>query len=217
LIRYLAVLLLVPGAVLEAQSGARLLVVDHAASHIYVVTHRSGIFSFLGHEHAIVAPTWTAELCWHESVPADSYARFAIDARALVIDSDEARALAGLGRGPSAGQRSEIQQKLLDGSHLAVEQYPELRFETLSVGSGDEPGTLRLRGRLTIKGVTRDVELPTSMETSEIGMRMSAALTIRQSDFGIKPESIAGVVKVKDPVDLHISIHATTTDRTCER
>lgn len=214
-IQCVVVLLFTRGAVVQAQSGAKQLLVDNAASHIYVVTHRSGLFSFLGHEHAISAPVWTAELCRDEAVPANSYARFDIDARALIIDSNEGRTLAGLGRGPSAKQRDQIQQKMLDANHLAVEQYPDLQFETFSV-SGDA-GTLMLRGRLTIKGVTREVEVPASIETSQPNLRMSAALTFRQSEFGIKPESIAGVVKVKDPVDLHISIGATATDRACER
>ena len=212
-----AVLLLTRGAVMQAQGGAQRLVVDTAASHIYVVTHRSGLFSFLGHEHAIVAPVWTANLCWDEAAPANSYARLDIDARALIIDSAEARALAGLGRGPSASQRADIQRKMLDARHLAVDQYPELQFETLSV-SGGEAGTLVLRGQLTIKGVTREVELPASIDTSQPNIaRLSATLKIRQSHFGIKPESIAAVVKVSDPVDIHISIQAATTERACER
>jgi polyisoprenoid-binding protein YceI len=214
-IQCVVVILFTGAAAVQAQSGAQQLLVDAATSHIYVVTHRSGLFSFLGHEHAIIAPAWTAVICWDEAAPANSYARLDIDARALIIDSDEARVLAGLGRGPSAGQRADIQQKMLDASHLAVEQFPELHFETLAIS--EEAGTLKLRGRLTIKGVTREVELPASVEASPPNVRMSAALTIRQSEFGIKPESIAGVVKVKDPVDLHMTINATKTDRACER
>lgn len=211
-----AVLLLAHGAEVHAQGGAQQLLVDGAASHIYVVTHRSGLFSFLGHEHAIVAPVWTAEICWDEGAPANSRARLEIDARALIIDSADGRALAGLGRGPSAGQRDQIQRKMLDADYLAVEQHPELKFETLSVSSADA-GSVKLRGQLTIKGVTHEVELPVTIETSHPNeVRLSAALTIRQSHFGIKPESIAGVVKVSDPVDLHIAIKAAATDRACD-
>jgi polyisoprenoid-binding protein YceI len=198
--------LVLTAAPLVAQRTAIPLHVDDAASRIYVVTHRTGLLSFLGHEHAILAQKWTADVCLDAPSHAASRATLSIDARALDIDADSARALAGLGGGPSNKQRTQIYAKLHGAKGLATSQYPEIRFETVSVAE-PESGKLRIRGRMTIKGVTREIELPVTVQRHDSGQMVFAGKTsFRQSDFGIRPESIAGVVKVSDVVDLHLSI-----------
>jgi polyisoprenoid-binding protein YceI len=199
---------------LAAQEGGRQLDVDTAGSHIFVVTHRSGLLSFLGHEHAILAPRWTARLCWAAPAHASSYAEVVIDARALEIDQDSVRRLAGLGKGPSAQQRSQIHGKLHDARNLASETYPELRFRSSSVRqSGD---TLFVQGTLTIRDRMHPIELPIIVQRNTDGRWwLSGRVSIRQSEFGIRPESIARVVKVADVVDLHVGLWATPSLRNC--
>jgi polyisoprenoid-binding protein YceI len=198
-----------------AQRMPEALEVDVAASHIYVITYRTGLLKFLGHEHAIVAPRFTSQLCWDDAHHAATRAAFVVDARALEIDSDSGRVLAGLGKGPSASQRAQIERKLHDEDHLATGRYPELRFETTSVAQ-DGAGKLKLRGRLTIKGSTRDVELPITYQERGAGdLWLTGSLELRQSAFGIRPESIAGVVKVADPVTLRVGLLAKRSQRGC--
>jgi polyisoprenoid-binding protein YceI len=201
-----ALALALTAAPLVAQGNSIPLHVDDAASRIFVVTHRTGLLSFLGHEHAILAQKWTADVCLDEPTHTASRATLSIDARALDIDADSARALAGLGGGPSDKQRTQIYAKLHNAKGLATGEYPEIRFETVSVAHAGT-GKLRIRGRMTIKGVTRDIELPVTVGQHDSGQILfSAKTSFRQSDFGIRPESIAGVVKVADLVDLHVSI-----------
>jgi polyisoprenoid-binding protein YceI len=199
-------LLVLAAAPSVAQRTPVALQIDAAASRIYIVTHRTGLLSFLGHEHAILAQQWRADVCWDEPSHIASRAMVVIDARSLDIDADSARALAGLGKGPSARQRAQIHAKLHDQKNLATAQYPELRFETTAV-SQDEPGKVWIRGRLTIKGVIREIEMPVTVERHAAdAVALTGSLTFRQSQFGIRPESIGGVVKVADPVDLHVSL-----------
>lgn len=191
------------------------LAVDTTASHIFAVTHRSGLLSFLGHEHVIWAPRWTSEVCIHRTAPGESYARVVIDTRALTIDADSARRVARLGRGPSAEQRAQIQEKLLDAQHLNVAEFPELRFETMRVAT-DDWRTLQIHGRLTMRGITREVAFPATLQQGVDGrITISAVMSVKQSAFGIKPESIAGVVRVSDPVDLHFRLTAIPTGEAC--
>lgn len=199
---------------LAAQQSGRLLQVDAAGSRIYVVTHRTGLLSFLGHEHAILAPRWSSRLCWDAPAHAASHAELVIDARALEIDADSARAMAGLGKGPSSQQRAQIQRKLHDQKNLDTERYPEIRFQSSSVrGAGD---TLFVRGTLTIRNQTRDVELPIIMQRrAGESWWLTGTLFIRQTQFGIRPESIAGVVKVADVVDLHVGLLVTPASGVC--
>ena len=189
--------------------------VDRPASKLFIVTHRSGLLSFLGHEHAIVPGDWDADLCLSEPASNDMRAAFVIRTGSLVIDSDSARALAGLGGGPDADDVLEIQRKLLDADHLDAGRYPEARIETDSVAVGDDH-TLVVTARLTLRGITRPVRFRVRFEVLPgNALRLAGTLRIRQRDFGIRPESIARVVNVSNDVDLHVELIARPTLRPC--
>jgi polyisoprenoid-binding protein YceI len=206
--------LLLAGDVASAQTSAQEVVVDNENSRIYAITHRTGLLKFLGHEHVILAERWSARVCWDPTSPSAARALFTVDTRSLTIDADSARVMAGLGKGPSPGQRQQIQRKLLDAQHLHAAQYVELRFE--STAASGAPSELTLHGRLTIRDVTQAVALPVRVAVDALNnMAMTGQLTIRQSAFGMRPESIAGVVKVSDPVDLHVQLQGKLTGKTC--
>ena len=191
------------------------LIVDTAASHIYAITYRNGVLSFLGHDHVITAPRWSAEVCLDRAAVERSYARFVVDAGALIIDDDSARRRARLGSGPSRRQREQLQRKMLDAAHLNAAVYPELRFESTAVASEDQRN-LRVQGHLTIRGVSHVVAMPALIEqyaSNQFGL--SGKLTVKQTAFGIKPESIAGVVKVADAIDLFIRLQGMESSDGC--
>lgn len=211
----LLLLILISSTPARAQDALPEWRIDPQTSQIYVVTHRAGLLSFLGHEHAILAPAWSATFCWDGDSPANAYASLTIDTPRLVIDSDRARDLAELGHGPSAEQRETLQHKMLDDQHLAAATYPEIQFTSRSMEMEDAR-TLLVHGRLTIRDVTNDVKVPLTIERDKADpLRISGTLSVKQSAFGIEPESVAGVVKVKDAVDIHVLLDATATDRSC--
>jgi hypothetical protein len=189
--------------------------VDVDRSRIWVVTHRSGLLSFLGHEHAIVPAEWTAVLCLADPVTAGAAASIVIRTASLVIDSDSARAVAGLGHGPGEGTVREIQRKLLDREHLDAEHYPEIRLDLVSVTPATDLSVMA-RVQLALHGITREYELPVRVETlDDDALLLTGELRIRQRDFGIDPESVAGVVKVSNEVDLRFRLVAIATTRPC--
>ncbi len=212
--------LIASGTGVSGQTPLRHYAVDPASSVIYVVTHKAGLLSFLGHEHAILPTMWEGTLCLADSSLGGSRGALLIQTASLVIDSDSARALAGLGGGPDEDTIGELQRKFLDADHLAADTYPEVRVEVLETQAGGEAlgaRTVQTRATVILHGVTRVMDLPVTLDPlHEGGFRVRGALTLRQSDFGIQPESIAGVVKVSDPVDLHFLLMALPTGDTCE-
>ena len=189
---------------------------DAAQSQLHAVTHRRGILAgVFGHEHAIVPSSWSGKFCWAPDAPHNGNGSVNIDARSLVIDSDEGRKQAGLGGGPSPGQVRNLQTKLLDDQHLAVERHPEILLDITSVNNVDGD-RLDVKGRLTLKGITRDVAFPLRIIPAGTNLQLSGTLTIRQREFGIKPESIAGVVKVADPVDIKFRLVGVPTGGSCQ-
>lgn len=194
-------------------------VVDHDASTLYVVVHRAGLLSFLGHEHAVVPGEWSAELCLGDPMPAEAHATLAVKTASLVIDSDSARALAGLGDGPSAEDREDIQQRMLGPTNLDADDFPEIRLELHGTEDADADAAeqrVTVAGTITLRGTSRDVELPVDVRhTEEGGVVLSGVLRIHLRDFGIEPESRVGLVKVSNDVDLHVEIAASPTGQSC--
>ena len=179
--------------------------VDPEASWVVAVTDKGGAFGFLGHQHAILVTDWRAEIDWRPDAPADSHARFAVPAASLRIDTERGRQLAGLGEGPDAGTVHELQTKMLDAEHLAAERHAEIVFEVTGVERGEE-GRFTVEGQLTLRGTARKLRFPVEVSRQEGGVRFTGEVTVKQTDFGIQPESVAGVVKVADPVSIRFQV-----------
>lgn len=201
---------------LAAQTGPRSYEIDTGASVVYAIAHRSGLFGFLGHEHAILAERWSAQLCYDPERPDASAARITVDATALVIDTDSARRVAEMGDGPGEEDRREIQAKLTSERFLGVQQYPEIVFRTTRV-TGEQDGTLQVQGELTMRDSTRTYDVPVKLERDDDGtLHLDATLDFRLSHFGIRRERVAGVVNVADEADLHARLVARPTAEACE-
>lgn len=185
------------------------------ASDVHVVTRRSGLLSFLGHEHAIAPLEWSAELCLDDPLSTGASGSVVLETASLAVDTDSVRALAGLGGGPGADDRATIRTRMLDAEHLHVDRFPRIRLDLVAAG-GVRDGRFDARGTITVRDVTRVVRLPVRIERPHPdGVVLSGSLRIRQSDFGIAPESVAGVVNVADGVDLYFRLVARSTEETC--
>jgi polyisoprenoid-binding protein YceI len=103
---------------------------------------------------------------------------------------------------------------------MKAQQYPLIVFELSDVevvaledvlaqlapedtaGAGERV-PVRLRGRLTIRGVTRDVAIAALVQVAGDSIRARGRLHTRFTQFDMKPPSrIFGTVKVKDPIVL---------------
>ncbi len=209
---------LVPILVCEqAHADPVRLEVDFERSYIGVSTDKGGFLSaFVGHKHGILATEWSADICLDRQNPQSSTAAITVSTPSLKIDIPEARRVAGLNLGgPGPKDVREIQQKMFAPQNLAAEGHPEIQFRTTSVERKSE-GTLVLKGPLTIRGKTQLVSVPVAFTQLDTGsFRFSGTFAVRQTDYGIKPESVAGVVKVKDKVSIRFEIHAQVAASPC--
>lgn len=212
-----AAILLLGGAAAGASAQElQLYSVDRASSHLYVVTGRSGLLGFLGHDHAILAREWTVEVCTEDTVPTGSRGSIVIETGSLEIDSDSALALAGIGRSPGEDDIREIQEKMLSPEYLAADEHPEIRIETTTV-QPEEAGSVLAEGEVTVRGIPSEVEFPVEVERlNDEGLRLSGLITVRHTEFDMEPESIFRVVRVSDPVDLHFLLTAVPTGERCD-
>lgn len=112
-------------------------------------------------------------------------------------------------------------QHLMSGDFFEAEAHPAITFESTSVRADGDQG-LVATGDLTIKGVTREVELPiTLLGIQDIPAEMQemlggaqriasfhASLSIDRGDFGVGTGNWAATLVVGGQVDIDIAVEA---------
>lgn len=190
-------------------------VVDHDRSYLIAVVGAAGILSNLAKEHAVLATDGSAEICYAPGEPQSSV-RFTVPTSSLRIDTRRARGLANLDTSwPDAATRQKLQGKMLSDRFLAADRYESLSFQSTNVQASDD-GDLWLEGDLTIRGRTNRVSFPVQLQRLEgDALFLRGGLTVKQTDYGMEPESIAGVVRVADAVEVRFEILARPGDGGC--
>ncbi len=106
---------------------------------------------------------------------------------------------------------------MLASQNLAAEEHPDIQFRSIVVQPNSEEAFL-MRGSLSIRGQPQTVSLPVALEPVDgQSYHFSGKFPIKQSSYGIKPESVAGVVNVNDELVVYFDFHATSTAKTCGR
>jgi polyisoprenoid-binding protein YceI len=162
--------------------------IDETRSTITVHVYKSGFLSAFGHNHEIQAPIQSGEV--KESGTPSVELR--VDARKLqVLDPEVAE-----------GTRAQIQDTMQGSQVLDVGHFPEIRFQSTSVESKG-PGHWIVQGNLALHGTGR----PIAVEVTLKGERYQGSASLKQTDFGITPVTVAGgTVKVKDEVKIDFEI-----------
>jgi len=199
-LRLLAVLLLVAGH--QAEAADTTYAVAMARSSVVVHVGKAGFFSFAGHEHLVTAPRLQGEV------------RAAADdlSRSLVTLTFETGALRVEEKGEPAGDAAKVQEVMVGPHVLDATRFPTVTFKSKTVTgriAGSNAYDLNITGELSLHGVTRSVSLPLRVEISADTLKATGHLALRQTEYGISPVTVAGVVKVKDELTIDYVVVAT--------
>jgi len=184
-----------------APAAPRRFSLDPEASTVTVHVSRAGLFGFLGHDHVV-------EAHWAEGFVVADPEDLAASRVELVLESAALRVTDP--EGPQADV-PEVQAKLEGPDVLDVASWPRISFASTSVRGErieDDAWRLEVRGELELHGVTRPVTARVAVRMVEHGLAAVGELELKQSDWGIRPVSIAGVVKVKDELRIGFEIQA---------
>ena len=159
---------------------------DHSILKIHV--GNSGLFSAAGHDHWVTAPF--AEGSFNDSdLPQIA---FTVDARKLTLVEDSKL---------SAEQQAEIQHTM-HAKVLQSESYPLISLHSTKI---EKTGVNRwlVTGELTLHGQSRPIRADVHYAEGAYTGRS----TIKQTDFGIHPVSVAGgIVKVKNELEIQFMV-----------
>ncbi len=159
--------------------------IDAANSTITIHVGKSGLFSAAGHEHQVSAPIEQGAI--DDSAPGHIW--FTVQAARLKVmpEPDVAKV------------QSTMQTDVLES-----ERYPDIKFESTLVRSRGENQWV-VTGNLTLHGTTNKV----TINVSKANGAYAGEARIKQTQFGIKPVSVAGgTVKVKDELQVAFVIRA---------
>jgi polyisoprenoid-binding protein YceI len=123
----------------------------------------------------------------------------------------DATALKVTGKGDPPKDVPEVQRVMSSDKVLDVERYPTILFQSTNVSVESRTDTtvnLLVTGTLALHNVIRSLSVPVHVELAADTLTASGRFPVKQTDYGIKPVSVGGVVAVKDAVDISFTIVA---------
>ena len=117
------------------------------------------------------------------------------------------------GKGEPPDDVPKVQERMLGDDVLAVARYPAITFRSTSIavaGRSESEIELRVTGELTIHGQTKSITVPVRARLDARSLTATGTFSVKQSDFGIKPISVGGVVNVKDALSIHFTVIAAS-------
>jgi len=170
-------------AVAAAQDAA----IDVQRSGITIHVGKAGLLSAAGHDHTISAPISSGTI--RESPP---HVEFTVQTAKMTVQPD-----------PKVDAKTQAEiQKDLEEMTLETKKFPELTFRSSRVDKLAD-GQWKVEGDLSLHGVTK----PVSLTVKRTGDSYTAHTVLKQTDFGIKPISVAGgTIKVKNEVEIDFLI-----------
>lgn len=164
-----------------------------ANGRLTINTYVGGMGSKMGHDLVLEAKRWQGTVDLGSS-PAESSAEASIDSNSLEV----AEATGGL-KALTDKDRKEISDNLQ--KTLGSDKFPQITFRSTSV-DGALP-SLVLRGDLTIKGSTNPITVDLIVDEAT-EHTVTGTTKLQQTDYGIKPYSKLGALKVKDEVEMTV-------------
>jgi len=175
-------------------------VIDPKASRFTVQAFASGMLAAMGHNPTIGIRGFSGEVDFSPDSPEAARFRLRINAGSLSVLDDV-----------SDKDRREMEQ-MMNERVLEPAKFLEIVYEAPAVSVAKLQSNLyaaTLNGNLSLHGVMR--AQPIVARVADFGemLRTSGELTVRQSDYGIKPIAVAGgALKVKDEIKFSFEIVA---------
>ena len=166
-----------------AESVAASYVLDPGKSRFVVRASAGGLLSAFGHNPTIAIRNFTGEARVGRQASEQSSLRFEIDVVSLAVTGDV-----------NDKDRHEMDRAMREDV-LETSRFPEIAFASSGVqASKMAEGMYRMKiaGKLTLHGVTRDLELACNVTVGDDTLRASGDFTIRQTDYSIRLISVAG-------------------------
>ena len=188
------------GSLTVAAAGPRTFTVDTGRSKALIDVGKTGAFSFAGHTHEVEATLTGGTVHFDPDDTSKSTLHLEFNAAAMKVT----------GKNDPPADVPKVTEAMLGEQVLNVKQYPSITFDSTAVSGRGSASALDLQitGNLTIRGTTKPARTATSVKIEGDTLTATGKFAIKQTDFGIKPISVGGMVKVKDELAITFTIVA---------
>ena len=174
---------------------------DPATSKFTVQAFAEGLLSAFGHDPVFGVKDFQGEASFVPGTFENASLRLTINAHALAVVTDV-----------KEKDRHDIESMMREGV-LETAKYPEIAFQSTNVSLsrlGEGRYRARVIGDLTLHGVTqKNVWISGEVTTSKDSLRAKGDCSLKQTDYKIKPVSVAGgTLKIKNEVKCSFDIVA---------
>jgi len=160
---------------------------------------RGGLFWFKGHEHLVAARDFSGEAVLDPGQITASSLQLIVKTESMAETSDVFTA-----------QQKQIINKELRDIVLEPAKYPEIVFRSTAVSGeaiANRQYDLKIRGDLTLHGVTRQIVIPARVSIAGNDLRATGEFSIDRGDFNVKTTSaFHGMVRVREKVKFTFDI-----------
>ena len=192
-----------PHAISNAGRNANVLRyrIDPAQSRFMANVSSGGLLCFLGHTHHFAVRDFTGEA----TITPDAIAPASLE---LTI---KAASLEETGK-DFTEQQKQIINNTARKQVLEVDQHPEIVFKSTAITGEMKPDDhyeAKVKGNLTLHGVTRPIEIPVLVTRKGNFLHASGEFSINRSDYNVKTESIKwGTIRVRNKIRFEFDIVA---------
>jgi polyisoprenoid-binding protein YceI len=175
-------------------------VFDSKASRFLVRASATGLLSSFGHNPTIAIRDFAGEVQISADSPADGSMQLRIQSGSLRVTDDI-----------KDKDRREI-ERVMNEEVLESASYPEILFASSDVNAektGANQYRVTLNGELSLHGFTRREQIAAYLTVAEAQLRAYGDFSLKQSDYGIRPVSVAGgALKLNDELKFSFDIVA---------
>jgi polyisoprenoid-binding protein YceI len=175
-------------------------VIDPTASRFTVQAFSAGMLSPFGHDPKFVARDFTGDVSFDPDSPSEASLTMTMRGASLTLVDDV-----------SAHDRRTIERTMHEDV-LEDATYPEIAYRCPNATArpiGPSQLEVALHGELSLHGVTRPQPIIAKLSATNTVVRAVGEFTVRQTDYGIKPVSVAGsMLKVKNELKCSFDITA---------
>ena len=172
---------------------------DPSQSKFIAHAQRGGLLWFKGHEHLVAAREFSGEAQLNPKTLAGSSLELVVKTESMEETSDAF---------------TEQQKQIINGELrdivLLPAKYPEIVFKSRSVTGkalGANQYDLKIKGDLTLHGVTRQIVIPAKVTLTGNDLRAVGEFSIDRGDFNVPATSAAhGMIRVKKTVKFTFDI-----------
>jgi polyisoprenoid-binding protein YceI len=158
-----------------------------------------GLLWFKGHDHLVAVREFTGEA----QLDQNSLAASSLEITAKTASMEETSSV-------FTDAQKKIINKELHDIVLLPDQYPDIVFKSTSVTgkiTGANQYELKIKGDLTLHGVTRQITIPTRVSTTGNELRAQGDFSINRSDFKVKATSaVHGLIRVREKLEFNFDI-----------